>query len=226
MLPGTPITISKTVLRNFLALVEKEKGHSQPTLLGIKIPPTIPRPYMLPFVPPETNYSLEFVQTTDPAQLIALSRPFAAPGPASPSQPFKSVVHTQPPRPRNLPALRARTSLSAAIAPQFLNKHSVYKSPDLFELCLGVLPPQPSVPPPLHTSQGIRLTHHLLVDLGTRKHILHSLDLVLNARDHHQAVAGFAGNHSRSTHKGDLVITLKTTAAEIIEGIMGSGVKS
>ena len=98
---------------------------------------------------------------------------------------------------------------------------------------LGIFQPPPSsssAPFPLYASNiprkahtqptnniSSRLTHHLLVDWGTSKHILNSQELVLNAKDHHQAVAGFAGNHSRSTHKGDLGITLLTLNNELID---------
>ena len=116
--------------------------------------------------------------------------------------------------------------------PQFLNKYSVPQPPNCAS-CFGIFQPPPSsssAPSPLYTSNiprkahtqptnniNCRLTHHLLVDSGTSKHILNSQELVLNAKDHHQAVAGFAGNHSRSTHKGDLGITLLTLNNELID---------
>ena len=181
----------------------------------------------------ETNLFYEPLQTPDPAQRAA-PQPLTAPDTAALSQPSRTVVTLEPPRPCEKPANARHNLLSAAsnTMPQFLNKYSVPQPPNC-AACFGIFQPPPSnssAPSPLYTSNiprkahtqptnntNCQLTHHLLVDSGTSKHILNSQELVLNAKDHHQAVAGFAGNHSSSTHKGDLGITLLTLNNELID---------
>ena len=233
-MPGTPVTISNEGLRNFLALLEKEKGPApQPATnsLGINTISSIAYPYTMSPALSETNLCFEPPQTLNSDQHAALKPP-TAPDIAALLQPSRTVVTIEPPRPCEKTAPASHKLSAACNMPQFLNK-SVPQPPNSCVLCFGILPPQPSsnsAPFPLYKSDIPRkaytqppnnttpqLTHHLLVDSGTSKHILNSQDLVLNATDHHQAVAGFAGNYSRSTHKGDLGITLLTSNNELID---------
>ena len=145
----------------------------------------------------ETNLFYEPLQTPDPAQRAA-PQPLTAPDTAALSQPSRTVVTPEPPRPCEKPATARHNLLSAAsnTMPQFLNKYSVPQPPNCAS-CFGIYQPPPSsssAPSPLYTSNiprkahtqptnniNCQLTHHLLVDSGTSTHIQEVLTITLKA---------------------------------------------
>ena len=65
----------------------------------------------------------------------------------------------------------------------------------------------------LHHKPG---SHFMIVDRGTPIHIVYDHLFVSNTREDYTPVAGFSGNASRATHRGDLNARVHTNNNEFI----------
>ena len=58
--------------------------------------------------------------------------------------------------------------------------------------------------------------HWAVIDSGTSKHVLLEHIYLANATEDHTAVAGFSGQTSRATHRGDFTATVRTATGKLI----------
>ena len=70
----------------------------------------------------------------------------------------------------------------------------------------------------LHAQNPIPATgdHWAVIDSGTSKHVLLEHIYLANATEDHTAVAGFSGQTSRATHRGDFTATVRTATGKLI----------
>jgi ribosomal protein L14 len=58
--------------------------------------------------------------------------------------------------------------------------------------------------------------HWAVIDSGTSKHVLLEHIYLVNATEDHTAVAGFSGQTSRATHRGDFTATVRTATGKLL----------